>query len=272
VCVQVRAPAAATAATGDSTRCDCFHRSSTTFLLKDHLLSAAPNPADVAPVISLQNVSKFFGRTAALCDVTTSFASGRLYTLLGENGAGKSTLLRLIAGLATPTGGIVQVFGEVPRESLRRIGYMAHASMLYDEMTAVENLRYFAGLYGIEDDARIEASLAAVGLDPKMERRVGEYSQGMRQRASLARAMLHDPEVLLLDEPFSNLDTSACRDVVALLAKLKQSKTILVVTHQAALLETIHDEVLVLSQGRIATQGPAMSAFAKRSDAIGVRS
>jgi ABC-type multidrug transport system ATPase subunit len=241
-------------------------------LTKDPLLSTAPNPADVTPAISLQNVSKFFGRTAALRDVTTSFARGRLYTLLGENGAGKSTLLRLIAGLATATSGEIQVFGEAPRDSLQRIGYMAHASMLYDEMTALENLRYFAGLYGIEDDARLEASLSGVGLDAKLERRVGEYSQGMRQRASLARAMVHDPEILLLDEPFSNLDTSASRDVVALLAKLKRSKTILVVTHQAALLEASHDEVVVLSQGGIATQGPAMSAFAKRSDAIGVRS
>jgi len=174
----------------------------------------------VTPAISLQNVSKFFGRTAALREVTTSFARGRLYTVLGENGAGKSSLLRVIAGLATATSGSVQVFGASPRDSLSRIGYMAHASMLYDEMTALENLRYFAGLYGIEDDARLEASLAAVGLDAKLERRVGEYSQGMRQRASLARAMVHDPEILLLDEPFSNLDTAASRDVVALLAKL----------------------------------------------------
>jgi ABC-type multidrug transport system ATPase subunit len=234
-------------------------------------LSTAPNPVD-SPAISLQNISKFFGRNAALRDLTTSFARGRLYTILGENGAGKSSLLRVIAGLATASSGSIRVFGAPPRESLSRIGYMAHASMLYDEMTALENLRYFAGLYGIEDEARIEASLAAVSLDPKLERRVGEYSQGMRQRASLARAMVHDPEVLLLDEPFSNLDTSASRDVVALLAKLKRSKTILVVTHQPALLEATHDEVLVLAQGRIATQGPAMSAFAKRSDPIGVRS
>jgi ABC-type multidrug transport system ATPase subunit len=203
--------------------------------------------------------------------VTSSFSRGRLYTILGENGAGKSTLLRMIAGLATPSDGSVQVFSATPRVSLNRIGYMAHASMLYDEMTALENLQYFAGLYGISDESRCSAALATVGLDPKLERRVGEYSQGMRQRASLARAMIHDPEILLLDEPFSNLDTSASRDVVALLAKLKKSKTILVVTHQAALLETVHDEVLVLAQGKVATQGPAMSAFAKRSDAIGVR-
>jgi ABC-type multidrug transport system ATPase subunit len=233
-------------------------------------LSTTPNPsADLA--ISLNNISKFFGRVPAVRDVTASFTPGRLYTILGENGAGKSTLLRLIAGLATPSSGTVQVFGSTPREALHRIGYMAHASMLYDEMTAMENLQYFAGLYGIADQSRCSAALDAVGLDPKLERRVGEYSQGMRQRASLARAMVHDPEVLLLDEPFSNLDTAASRDVVALLAKLKRSKTILVVTHQAALLEAVHDEVLVLAQGKIATQGPAMSAFAKRSEAIGVR-
>jgi ABC-type multidrug transport system ATPase subunit len=225
----------------------------------------------VTPAISLLNVSKFFARLAALRDVTTTFSRGRLYTILGENGAGKSTLLRLIAGLATPTSGNVHVSGTPPRDSLQRIGYMAHASMLYDEMTALENLRYFAGLYGVDDQQRIASVLADVGLDPKLERRVGEYSQGMRQRASLARAMVHDPEILLLDEPFSNLDTASSRDVVALLARLKKSKTILVVTHQAALLEAVHDDVLVLAQGKIATQGPAMSAFAKRGDAIGAR-
>src|SRR5205807_7208966 len=140
--------------------------------------------------------------------------------------------------------------GASSRESLNRIGYMAHASMLYEVMTALENLRYFAGLYGIADEPRMEASLAAVGLAPKLERRVGEYSQGMRQRASLARAMVHEPEILLLDEPFSNLDTAASRDIVALLARVKRSKTILVVTHQATLLEAVHDEVVVLAQGR----------------------
>ena len=208
---------------------------------------------------------------AALRDVTTSFSRGRLYTILGENGAGKSTLLRVIAGLSSPSSGSVQVFGMPPRDSLQRIGYMAHASMLYDEMTALENLQYFAGLYGIDDSSRLTETLTAVGLDPKLDRRVGEYSQGMRQRASLARAMVHDPELLLLDEPFSNLDSASSRDVVALLAKMKRSKTILVITHQAALLEAVHDEVLVLAQGKIATQGPALSAFAKRGDAIGVR-
>src|SRR5438105_4982973 len=106
-------------------------------------LSTAPNPsADFT--IALHNISKFFGRAPALRDVTTTFGCGRLYTILGENGAGKSTLLRLIAGLATPSSGSVQVFGALPRESLHRIGYMAHASMLYDEMTALENLQYFA--------------------------------------------------------------------------------------------------------------------------------
>src|SRR3954463_10708784 len=96
-------------------------------------LSTAPNPADVAPAISLQNISKFFGRNAALRDVTALFARGRLYTVLGENGAGKSSLLRLIAGLATASSGSVQIFGAPPRDSLHRLGYMAHASMLYDE-------------------------------------------------------------------------------------------------------------------------------------------
>src|SRR4051794_10611458 len=164
-------------------------------------LSTAPNPADVAPAISLQKISKFFGRNAALRDVTATFARGRLYTVLGENGAGKSSLLRLIAGLATVSSGSVHVFGVPPRESLSRMGYMAHASMLYDEMTALENLRYFAGLYGMKEEGRLKSFLSGAGLDPKRERRVGKYSKGWGRRPSPAGALVHDPEVFLLDEP-----------------------------------------------------------------------
>ena len=126
--------------------------------------------------------------------------------------------------------------------------------MLYDEMSAMENLRYFATLFGmgIGDGAHLAAAIERVGLDPKLERSVGNYSQGMRQRLSLGRALLHDPGILLLDEPFSNLDATGAREIAALLAKLRDSgKTILVVTHQAAHLESIADESLLLSQGRI---------------------
>ncbi len=124
--------------------------------------------------------------------------------------------------------------------------------MLYDELTALENLRYFAALYGPVDEAACADAVRTVGLDPALTRRVGQYSQGMRQRLSLARALVHDPALLLLDEPFSNVDAASARHMVQVLASLRdQDRTVLVVTHQPALLEGVADEFVTMSAGRI---------------------
>ena len=193
-----------------------------------------------------------------------------MYAIFGDNGAGKSTLLRVICGLARPTGGTVQIFGSRERNAFTgRLGYMGHAPMLYDEMTGMENLRYFAGLYGIGDGTRCEQAIAAVGLDPALTRRVGEYSQGMRQRLSLARAAIHDPEILLLDEPFSNLDPGSARAMGRLVAEMRnRGKTILVVTHQAAHLAETADESLWISAGRIAAWERGIAAADRAATAV----
>jgi ABC-type multidrug transport system ATPase subunit len=205
-----------------------------------------------APNITVSNVVKQFGRFAALRGVTAEFDSGRFHAILGDNGAGKTTLLRALAGLAQPTRGKISIFGKSPKEACREIGYMAHPSLLYDEMSGMENLRYFAGLYGISGDARCEEAIRAVALDPKLTRAVGQYSQGMRQRMSLARAVLHAPRVLLLDEPFSNVDVHSAREMVGLLKSMRDAgKTMFVVTHQAALLEGVADEFVWMQDGQI---------------------
>ncbi len=214
-------------------------------------MSTAPSSSD-PPAIELSGVAKHFGSLAALRDVTVRLEPGHFYSIVGDNGAGKSTLLRIIAGLMQPSRGTVSVFGTAPRAAANRIGYMPHASMLYDELSGMENLRYFAGLYGIRDDAPCEAAMRTVGLDPQLARRVGQYSQGMRQRLSLARATLHGPSVLLLDEPFSNVDASSAQHMVHVLAKRRDAgNTVLVVTHQPALLESTADDVLLLRDGSI---------------------
>src|SRR5450432_3223982 len=211
----------------------------------------------VSPIIVADAVNKQFGRFAALRGVTADFSPGRLYVILGDNGAGKTTLLRTIAGLSQPTRGTISVLGAKEVKTVRsQIGYMAHPSLLYDEMSGVENLRYFAGLYGIEDDAvaekRCREVISLVKLDPGLARPVGQYSQGMRQRMSLARALLNDPKLLLLDEPFSNVDVRSAREMVALLAKTRSAgKTIFVVTHQAYLLEGVADEFVCMEAGQI---------------------
>ncbi len=138
------------------------------------------------------------------------------------------------------------------REVCAQLGYMAHPSLLYDEMSGMENLRYFARLYGIHDDARCEVVIRSVHLDPSLLLPVGQYSQGMRQRMSLARALLNDPRVLLLDEPFSNVDVRSAREMAGLLRQLRdRGKTILVVTHQAALLREVADEFVWMEAGQI---------------------
>ena len=209
-----------------------------------------------APVILLDNLVKFFGRFAALRGISASFAAGRLYVVLGDNGAGKSTLLRIVAGLMEPSQGSRTVLGAKRlREVAHRVGYMGHAPLLYDELSGLENLRYFAGLYGIDDDNVGRTAMQTVGLDPDLPRRVGQYSQGMRQRLSLARAVLHDPELILLDEPFSNVDVNSAREMAAVLGRVRdQGKTIFVVTHQAQLMEGVADEFVHMSAGQIVSR------------------
>jgi ABC-type multidrug transport system ATPase subunit len=202
--------------------------------------------------VVVKGLIKQFGRFAALRGVTAEFAAGKFYAILGDNGAGKTTLLRTLAGLSSPTSGEVSILGASPRAACRDIGYMAHPSLLYDEMSGLENLRYFARLYGIAGDQRCEQVIRAVGLDPKLARPVGQYSQGMRQRMSLARAILHDPQILLLDEPFSNVDMHSAREMVALLKSMREAgKTIFLVTHQASLLAGAADEFVWMELGKI---------------------
>jgi len=212
--------------------------------------------------VSLRDVVRHFGRFAALRGITADFAPGRLYVLLGENGAGKSTLLRVIAGLLAPSRGSVRVLGSPDIRSVAtRFGYMGHAPLLYDEMSAIENLEYFAALYGITERARCEQAIRTVGLEPALQRRVGQYSQGMRQRISLARAIVHRPELLFLDEPFSNVDVRSARQMTQLLGHMRdQGRTIFVVTHQAAIVEPVADECIVLDQGRLVAREQGIPA------------
>ena len=223
-------------------------------------VAASTIPIDNTPAVVLTGLTKQFGRFAALRGVTAEFAFGKLYVVLGENGAGKSTMLRAIAGLLQATRGSVTVLGaKSVREVCDQLGYMAHPSLLYDEMSGMENLRYFGRLYGISNDQRCVEAITMVGLDPALARPVGQYSQGMRQRMSLARALLHDPKLLLLDEPFSNVDVTSARGMVQLLGRMRDGgKTIFVVTHQARLLAQVGDEFVWMHEGLIEKRVPEL--------------
>jgi heme ABC exporter ATP-binding subunit CcmA len=202
----------------------------------------------------LETVSKLYGTFAALRKVSLTLENGRCYVLLGENGAGKSTLLRILAGLLRPTYGAVSVGRATPQEARDRIGYMSHAPMLYDEYTAVENLDYFGDLYRTKPCLSPETALRSVGLDPALTRPVGQYSQGMRQRASLARVLLSRPELLLLDEPFSNMDIGSAHQMLDLLAGIKaEQRTIVLTTHQRELAAPLADSVITLVAGGVSS-------------------
>jgi ABC-type multidrug transport system ATPase subunit len=207
--------------------------------------------------VVITDLVKQFGRFAALRGVTAEFSPGRLYAILGDNGAGKTTLLRALAGLTPPTRGNISMLGTTDLRSVcGQVGYMAHPSLLYDEMGGMENLHYFARLYDVNNaDQRCADVIRAVKLDPFLTRPVGQYSQGMRQRMSLARALLNDPKILLLDEPFSNVDVRSAREMVSLLLGLRDAgKTIFVVTHQASLLEGAADEFVWMEAGQIVSR------------------
>ena len=219
-------------------------------------------------IARLTAVAKLFGTFAALRPLDLTLHAGRIYLILGENGAGKSTLLRILAGLSEPSQGNVTLFGKdlaaLDEADRGRIAYMAHASNLYDELTATENLNYFASLHQTGSTCACtgspEMALRAVGLDPKLSRPISQYSQGMRQRVSLARALQSDPELLLLDEPFSNLDVTGAQSVVDLLADFRtwphprspHGRTIVLTTHQAHLVAPIADVTLTLAHGALA--------------------
>ena len=222
--------------------------------------------APSVPAVELARVSRLYGSFVALREVSLTLLPGSSVVMLGENGAGKSTLLKLIAGLTSPSYGSISVFGDSPQNQRGSIAYMSHATMLYDELTGLENLTYFASL-NIESPSRTVLEQTAadamrqVGLDPALNslryRRVGDYSQGMRQRASLARVLLSNPDLLLLDEPFSNLDVGSAHSMIErLLAYVAQTgqngiaRTLLLTTHQAQLARPLAQSTLTLREGR----------------------
>jgi ABC-type multidrug transport system ATPase subunit len=222
----------------------------------------AESPLPVAAV-HLDRVSRLYGSFVALREVSLALPAGSSVVLLGENGAGKSTILKLVSGLTSPSYGSVTVFGEAPQHQRGRIGSMGHATMLYDELTGMENLVYFAQLHGLgrtrgELEHVAATALQQVHLDPSLLRRVSQYSQGMRQRASLARVLMAQPQLLLLDEPFSNLDVSSARGMVErLLSYIAEPgadgtpRTLLMTTHQAELARPLAKTTVTLSAGQV---------------------
>ncbi len=217
-------------------------------------------PEAVKPLIEIEGVHKRYGRKPVLRGVDLRVAEGEVVALLGGNGAGKSTLVRIVAGLSRPDRGEVRLGGATMQQAgaaLRRyVGVVAHQPLLYPDLTAWENLQFFARLYEVaEADARAENLLRTVGLWPRRRDAVRTYSRGMVQRLAIARALLHNPPVLLLDEPDTGLDQASAAVLDELVQGLRASRrAILLTTHNLARAAAWADAVCVLRGGRVAAR------------------
>ncbi len=229
-----------------------------------------------APAIEATRLAKSYGPARAVGPLDLAVRAGETVALLGPNGAGKSTLLRLFATLQSPTSGRLRLFGsgassfEGVASVRRRIGYLSHQTFLYDHLTGLENLLFYARLYGLPDPAR--AALEAIHgarLDHRRDDRVGGYSRGMQQRLAIARALLHRPDLLLLDEPFTGLDHAASSSLEATLAEAREAgRTCVLATHDLDLGLRAAGRALVLADGRLVLDRPTGALEASSLQAL----
>ena len=209
--------------------------------------------------VAVDDVSRHFGRRRAVSRVSFTARAGAILGLLGPNGAGKSTLLGMLATLLRPTSGSIRFGSLDPRADgagLRgRIGILGHDLFLYPELTALENLAFFAGLYRRADAAAVaRRALEQAGLADRARDQVTSFSRGMRQRVALERALIHEPRLALLDEPFTGLDDASAAALVRRLGTLREGGTIVILaTHDLDLAEGLLDEAVFLRDGRVVT-------------------
>ncbi len=208
-------------------------------------------------MIQIKGLVKNYGLNAVLRGIDLHVQQGQFVTLVGSNGAGKTTLLRIVATLQPPTAGQIKVGGWLlPQHAAKvrqHIGLVSHQALLYNDLTAAENLSFFARLYRLDNQQeRVAQALKEVGLLARQRDAVSTFSRGMVQRLTIARATLHEPEVLLLDEPYTGLDQDAARLLDDLLRReVENGRTILMITHDLAHGLNLCDRVAILNRGKI---------------------
>jgi ABC-2 type transport system ATP-binding protein len=212
------------------------------------------------PIVDLKGVARAFGRVVAIAELTMVVPPGTVSVLVGPNGAGKTTAVRLITGALRPRSGTIRIFGMDPAVSgadvRQRCGVVSAKPALYDRLTGRDNLRYSADLYGLGAKAPIDEAAERFGITNALELRVGGYSTGMKSRLALARAVLHDPDLLLLDEPTAGLDPEAARAVLAHIDWMASTgKTVIMCTHLLLEAEGIADQVVIMDRGRSVVAG-----------------
>ena len=208
-------------------------------------------------MIEVKSLVKSFGPTTALRGVSLSVPEGQFVTLVGPNGAGKTTLLRILATLSRPTLGRVNIGGhELPKGALdvrRRIGLVSHQTLLYGDLSADENLRFYGRMYDVPDlDSRITQALEMVALAHRRRDPVRTFSRGMQQRLAIARAVLHRPSLMLLDEPYTGLDQDAAARLEAVMSSVgTEGRTVVMTTHDLERGLAVADRAVILAKGRV---------------------
>ena len=224
-----------------------------------------PQGRNTAPPVLVQALTRRYGPLRALDGVDLRLEQGEFLTVFGPNGAGKSTLLKILAGLVRPTTGSVKLFGFNPRSEpdavKRRLGLIAHTGLLYGGLTARDNLRFYARMYDLPaPEPRADALLAEVGLSGRADDLVRGFSRGMQQRLSIARALIHDPEIVLLDEPYTGLDQHASRMLRGILEHVRgRGRSVVMVTHHLEEGLEVSSRVAIMSRGRIAWESATAS-------------
>ena len=234
-----------------------------------------PGPGGASPAIETRGLARRFGAVGALEPLELTVPAGESVLLLGPNGAGKSTLLRLLATLLRPTSGSMRLFGESPASGeaavlRRRIGFLSHQTFLYDHLTARENLLFYGRLYGLADPGGVaEEAIRAARLDHRGDDCVGTFSRGMQQRLAIARALLHGPDLLLLDEPFTGLDRESSRRLEARLHEEHAAgRTSVIATHDHVRSLGASDRVLLLRNGVVALDRKAREVDPREIEAL----
>jgi ABC-2 type transport system ATP-binding protein len=231
--------------------------------------------SNAAPVLKTTGLSTRYGKRLALAGLDLEVPPGRVFGFLGPNGAGKTTAISLILGLISPTAGRVELFGKDTgphlAESLLRVGAVLEGVSFYPHLSARDNLRVCAAISGGDSAGRIESTLGLVGLAGRAKDKVRGYSMGMRQRLALGAALLHDPELLVLDEPTNGLDPAGMREFRDTIRDLGRSgKTIFVSSHLLGEVEQMCDEVAIVKEGRVIASG-TVAELVRQGDALELR-